>query len=374
MEGKIITAGQGAGEEESMPEWPLERRARQNRATQRAPFVVVISDGTLNEESSQPTFDVLVEAILKAYDVRSGPESALSHLRELVRSLVGQDAGEASAESFDTRLVQACIEALRRVPTADTWEFLWSLAWHSASLKHGIRSAVVAAAAGDPSFKSSFLSIASDVVKNAANNPGRRAIPRERAHAKRLREDWREKPTLTRLWWSHFERDASVLFRDDDGVLSIVADLDLIAFVELLSLFDNPYPVVAALDAARARWSFSRWQALVSVAPVAFDDDGRWNGSAIPPPPFVPRPGSDPSTSSPTLPYHPGRSTERDCGGDWWISPRDGKCCRSSPRRRPVCQTMGDLADAPGNDKSLERAVAVPNRCAVTRLYRYRAD
>jgi hypothetical protein len=75
----------------------------------------------------------------------------------------------------------------------------------------------------------------------------------------------------------------SVRFQADDGVLGIVADLDPNAFIQLLSTFDNPYPLPSALQAARAEWSFSHWKTLLLIAPAAFNDDGSWNGSAIVP-------------------------------------------------------------------------------------------
>ena len=160
---------------------------------------------------------------------------------------------------------------------------LWSLAWHSAPLEHGLPLAVVAAAVADPAFQLQFVSLATGVVKNAVADPGRRAIPRERSQAKQLRDDWRTNSNLTKLWWGHMEQSFFPFFGDDDGVLGIVAALDLAAFTELLGLFDSPYPIAGALWAASVNRSFSRWQALVSLAPDAFNDERRWNGSSIVP-------------------------------------------------------------------------------------------
>ena len=187
-----------------------------------------------------------------------------------------------SRRAGDTPLILACVEALRQVPTASMWEYLWSLAWHSALLEHGLPDAVVAAASVDASFKAQFLAIASEIVKVVACTPGRRAISRDRSRAQQLRDDWKENPSLSSLWWGHMERDPFIFGRDDDRVLGIVADLDINVFVRLLEAFDNPYPVAAALTASRA-WSFNRWQTLLSIAPVAFDPEGSWNGSTIVP-------------------------------------------------------------------------------------------
>jgi hypothetical protein len=98
--------------------------------------------------------------------------------------------------------------------------------------------------------------------------------------ARHLREDWKENPGLSRLWWGHLERGATFLHRDDNGIFGIMASLDARAFAGLCRLLDNPYAVLAALNASGARWRFDRWQELTAIAPPAFGPDGSWNGSA----------------------------------------------------------------------------------------------
>jgi hypothetical protein len=97
-----------------------------------------------------------------------------------------------------------------------------------------------------------------------------------------LRDAWKANPSLYEIW-SGLRRAGSAFFRDDDGVLRIVGELDPAAFLELLTIFDNPYPVMAALQMDRAAWSFERWQKLFALAPAAFTDDGKWNRSTIAP-------------------------------------------------------------------------------------------
>lgn len=266
-----------------MLEWPSERRLRTSQSVRRTADTDNVLAGALSVENFGPGLRTVTEAILEAQNERSEPKGTVAVLIELANAAVRAGDGEHLGAQEDALLILACVEALKQVPTASMWEYLWSLAWHSASLEHGLPQAVVAAASVDASFKSQFLSVASDVVKNASSAPGRRAISRDRSRAQQLRDGWKKSPSLSSLWWGHIEHDPFIFGRDDDRVLGMVADLDLDAFFRMLESFDNPYPIAAALNGARARWSFSRWQALLSGAPVAFDDERRWNGSPIVP-------------------------------------------------------------------------------------------
>jgi hypothetical protein len=277
------TANEVVDEEEIVLEWPSKRRSRINQTVRRTAGADGISIGVLSERNFGPGFRIVTNAILRAYESRADPKATMLELIELAKSAVSSADGEHFDAPEDAPLISACVEALRQVPTATMWEYLWSLARHSASLEHGVPRAVVAVASADASFKAQFLGIASEVVKNAVINPGRRATSSERNRAQQLREEWKKKPSLSSLWWGLIERNPFLFGRDDDGVLAMVADLDIDLFVRLLEAFDNPYPIAAALDDARVRWSFNRWQDLLSVAPVAFDDERRWNGSPIVP-------------------------------------------------------------------------------------------
>jgi len=160
------------------------------------------------------------------------------------------------------------------------WEYLWSLAWHSAPLEAFLPQAVIAAAT-EAAFREQFFAVARSVAKKAAQNPGCRAIQREKEVGGNLREHWQKHPQLSALWRGNFEHSFHAVGRDDDHVLPIVAEIDVAEFVRLLALYDYPDPVAHALMWCGASWRFERWKAVASVAPAAFGEQAKWNGSLI---------------------------------------------------------------------------------------------
>ncbi len=224
------------------------------------------------------SFASLVQAMVNGFNAKADPQAKLIELS------AGIDQPEAFGhyDEFMRQIVLALagVAALRETPARGMWEYLWSLAWHSAALENFLPQAVIAAAA-EVEFRDEFFAVARSVVENASQNPGRRAIQREKDVGKNLREHWRKHPHLSALWHGKFQHGFHAVGRDDDHVLSIVAEIDVVEFVRLLALYDYPDPVAHALMWCGASWRFERWRAVASVAPAAFGEQAKWNGSLI---------------------------------------------------------------------------------------------
>ena len=262
-----------------MLEWPIKRQLHQDPSTEAAPLDVFLQTFRSSTALQGSKFQALVEAVTEALRLRSDPQDTIAHLSDWPNLFASEE--EESIDPEGVVLAFACVKVLRTNPNAATWSYFWSLAWHSSILMDSLPMVVTTIAKEDLSFRSEFLEVAAAVVKEAAKNPGRRAIPRERELFPQLQVDWNENSSLLKIWWGLLE-GRSLQFRDDDGILRIVADIDLKAFMNLLSAFnDFPYPISAALEAAQANWSFSRWQDLFSLAPIAFDENKNWNGSMV---------------------------------------------------------------------------------------------
>lgn len=261
-----------------MAEWPQESRNRQNNSAFVTQRLSDIPAPLIDELQSSPAFGILVEAVLEAFNQKADPKTAIERLSADV------DQPDAFGE-YDETVRQAVlglagVAVLRHVATPEMWEYLWSLAWHSAPLEQFLPEAVTAAAA-DVEFRNQFFAIARAVVQTAAQHPGRRAIEREREIGANARQHWRKHRQLLSLWQGRFDRTSHSIGRDDDHVLSIVAEIDAAAFVSLLSVYDYPDPVAHALIWSGAMWRFERWREFATAAPAAFDEQGQWNGSVI---------------------------------------------------------------------------------------------
>ncbi|MCU9952596.1 hypothetical protein OEJ37_04370 [Burkholderia sp. BKH01] len=263
--------------EVAMVEWPQERQRRLGSMVQVSQRLADIPNDLVREIRTTSEFDELVQAAIDAFSRRQDPEVALGNLSTRIdRSEAFGGYDEIVRHAI---LAMAGVEALRSIPSREMWEYLWSLAWHSSALERYLPEAVIAAC--DDGFRDQFFEIAKRVVAEAIENPGRRAIERERSVGASRREHWRDRPQLSALWGGRFEHSFHAVGRDDDHVLLIVAEIDVAKFVHLLALYDYPDPVAHALVWCGAQWRFERWRAVTLAAPEAFDDRAGWNQSLI---------------------------------------------------------------------------------------------
>lgn len=263
----------------AMVEWPQQRRHRlNNRVVVPQQRLEDIPPELLREVEGTRSFAVLANALHDAFNRKANPQMTIAELSETI----GQPDAFGDYDDIVRQVIPALvsISALSKTPTSEMWEYLWSLAGHSAALQTFLPQAIIAAAA-DARFRHQFLEIAYSVVTSAAKNPGRRALQREKKVGATLRDHWQTHRYLSALWRGHFEHSFDAVDLDDANVLSIVVQLDVIEFVRLLALYDYPDPVAHALFWCGTQSRFDRWRAAALAAPVAFGERGEWNGSLI---------------------------------------------------------------------------------------------
>lgn len=261
-----------------MVEWPQERRQQLGNQVGVPQRLGDIPADLLSEVEAAGSFAALVQALLDAFNEKADPQAKLTKLSaDITRSDAFGDYDETVRQ---VALALACVAALRDTPTGEMWEYLWSLAWHSTPLGTFLPQAVIAAAT-DAAFREQFFVVARSVVHDAIKNPGRRAIKRDKGVGSHLKDKWLKNPRLSDLWRGNFDHSNHAVGRDDDAVLSIVAEIDATEFVRLLERYDYPHPVAHALMWCGASWRFERWKTVVLAAPVAFDVQAKWNGSLI---------------------------------------------------------------------------------------------
>lgn len=264
--------------EAAMVEWPEERQNRLNKIVRAERRLEDIPPDFLRKIEGTSAFAELVQAMLDGFLQKTAPTEKHSELS----ASIDQPNAFGDYEEIVRQFVLALgsVASLRQMPTREMWEYLWALAGHSTSLDTFLPQAVVVAAAED-NFRRQFFAIARDVVKEAAQNPGRRAIKSEKEVGAALRENWKKNPCLSDLWRGRFERSSYAIGRDDDHVLSIVAEIDAAEFVQLLAFYNYPDPVAHALMWCSPSWQFRHWKTVALIAPTAFGEDATWNGSLI---------------------------------------------------------------------------------------------
>jgi hypothetical protein len=260
-----------------MAEWPQERRHRASKPAMVSPRLADIPDGVLREAIATGAFLSLSQAVIDGFNAGAEPKVQRP---ELSARLQSEDFVTYGESVRDALLALACADAFRQAPSREMWEFLWSLTWDSSSLPTLLEQAMISASA-DTAFRNSFFATAHHVVRHALENPGCRAIAKKNDSGANQREHWRKHPQLSALWRNNFSQSFDPFGRDDDHVLSIVVQIDTVEFIRLLEVFDYPDPVANALTWCGARWKFEYWEAMVTAAPKAFDEEGCWNGSLI---------------------------------------------------------------------------------------------
>lgn len=261
-----------------MVEWPQERRRWLNNPIRAPQLLADIPVDLIHEVEATSAFTALAQMLIDALTEKVDPQEKLAELS------AGIDRPDAFSDYDETVrevvLALAGVAAFRKTPTREMWEYLRSLAWYSSPLETFLPQAVIAAAR-EAAFRDSFFAVARSVVKEAAQNPGRRAPQGEKEIGANLREHWRKHPQLSALWRGNFGHSLLAVGRDDDHVLSIVAEIDAAEFVRLLTLYDYPEPVAHALMWCGASRRFECWRAVALLAPRAFEERAEWNGSLI---------------------------------------------------------------------------------------------
>lgn len=261
-----------------MIEWPEERRHRLATPVRMSHLLVDIPADLRREVEASGPFTALVGSIVDAFNM--GVDSGVQVLDLSRRIQESDEFGKFDGIVREVAPALASVAAFRSVPTREMWEYLWSLAWHSALLEIFLPQAVVVAAT-DATFRDQFIAVALSVVKAAAQNPGRHAMHREKQIGPTRREQWQKHPQLSLLWRGNFGHSFHAVSRDDDHVLSIVAEIDAAELVRLLAHYDYPDPVIHALIQCGVPSHFERWRAVASAAPAAFGERRQWNGSLV---------------------------------------------------------------------------------------------
>jgi hypothetical protein len=272
----MVTTMQNEGA--TLIEWPQQRRNRQSQPVRVSHRLTDIPNTLLCDVEESNSFAAVVQSLVDAFNEKADPKTKLTELSVAIDN--PDTFGDYDETVRQVVLALAGVSALRKMPTREMWEYLWSLAWHSGSLASFLPQAVVVAAK-EEKFREQFLAVAHSVITEAVQNPGRRSIQRDKDVGKNRREHWQKHPQLLALWRGNFDHSSLAVGPDDDQILLTVAAIDIAEFVKLLALYDYPDPVAHALMWCGTPWSFERWRAVASIAPLAFGENAIWNGSLI---------------------------------------------------------------------------------------------
>ncbi|HEX7935779.1 MAG TPA: hypothetical protein VF573_22305 [Paraburkholderia sp.] len=261
--------------------WPMERLERQRVADSDEDVLGLLRDvyGSFPARGSE-VFESVVGQIIGAHAQDVDAQALLDRLARNLESVSDGTERGISSYAEHALLAFACVEALRRDASMNSWRVVVKLSCHSYSLEHVFPDVCIVAAQGEEEFKLRVVKLLDDVLLGASNSVPITSSSGRREQFQALRESWTANPALSNIWWG-LRGSEPLRYTDSTAAFRVLSALDINVFLNALGRFDEPYTVDSALTAAGAAFKFSMWCALVQHAPSAFDERRAWNKSMV---------------------------------------------------------------------------------------------
>jgi hypothetical protein len=187
-----------------------------------------------------------------------------------------------------TNLLMAlvCAAALSQAPSLETWKKVRSLKSNSWQLEHWLANAMEAYVTKNTDTRKAYIALATVVLK--ALDSGTLVSQSDRTNQERIQawDSWKEcQNKLDEIWWG-LRWWNEMNYEEEFPLFHLLSELDTVEFIKTISESGNPYLVHSVLIAAGVSGfcpRFSKWEKLAIAAPLAFEQDGTWNGSVLTP-------------------------------------------------------------------------------------------
>ncbi len=261
-------------------QWPSERHAEKREVSADPSFKT--AQDFLNLLNGFPhdqckAFDDVVSWIVE----RDGD---LSELEQRTAQFANEFA-PAIPDSHPLLMTLACAAALARTPSLQTWTKVNSFKYNSWQLAHWLGEAMMAYAEVHLSACNAYARIAKEVfaaLENFSLLSKSDRTNEERASAWGYWNGHQDK--LEEIWFGLRGWPGFMNYEEDLPLFQVFYKLNPDEFFRTISRSANPYLVsallfVAGIGAFSPR--FTEWKRMITAAPTAFEDGGKWNGSVL---------------------------------------------------------------------------------------------
>lgn len=264
-------------------QWPSERRAEERQMTADTSFKTA--------QDFLALLNAFPNGLPRAFDdvviwiVEQGGD--LSELERRIALVVDAANLHAYPDSQLLLMTFACAAALAHAPSLQTWGRVNAFKYNSWQLAHWLGEAMTAYAKVNSQACHNYVALAREAFagldKLSLKSKSDR-INEERSGACASWNKRRDK--LDEIWWGLRGWHGFMNYEGELPLFQVFYELSPDEFIRTLSRSSNPYLVgdllfVAGIGAFSPR--FLAWKQMVAVAPVAFEDDGKWNGSVLMP-------------------------------------------------------------------------------------------
>jgi len=210
----------------------------------------------------------------------------LLQLEEEVTNVIGKNNSSYLIEDKYLFTTWICAEALYLAPTLNTWKKIKSFLYHSSVIEHDLPSVMRSLAESKAEILKAYMLLAKEAFSALDND----TLKSNSSHSNEERSNYllhweNNNNKLEELWWGlrHWNE---MNYWDEYSLLHFFSELEPNELMTTLSQSKNPYllqSLFVMIDAGGNFSQFHMWGKCIAAAPVAFEDDGSWNGSVIAP-------------------------------------------------------------------------------------------
>lgn len=263
-------------------QWPSERKA-----ANQPPF----ANDTFKKEADFRLFlDVFPEGLPTAFGEsvdwvvqESGDVAALEQRIAVVCNQVNL---HTLPDSSYLLMTLVCAAALSQDPSLETWKKVRTFKSHSWQLEHWLANAMVAYATKHTDARKAYITLATIIFKALDNCTLASQWDRTNQQRSQARDSWMEcQNKLDEIWWGLRGWDF-MNYQEEHPLFYLLSEFAPDEFIKTISESGNPYLVHSILIEAGVGGfcpRFSQWGKLAIAAPLAFEQDGTWNGSVLVP-------------------------------------------------------------------------------------------
>ncbi|MDP1869992.1 MAG: hypothetical protein Q8K61_00035 [Gallionella sp.] len=262
-------------------QWPSERHAEERQVIADTSFKTAQDFlALLNTfpKGLPRTFDDVVTWIVEQ-------DGDLAELEQRIAPIVDTANLQDYPDSQALLMTLACAAVLASVPLLQTWGRVNAFKYNSWQLAHWLGEAMTAYAEVNSVAGHAYVALAKEAfagLDNFSLQSKSDRINEERTGAWVYWNERRDK--LEEIWWDLRGWHGFMNYEEELSLFQVFYELKPDEFIRTLSGSSNPYLVgallfVAGIGAFSPR--FSEWKQMLAAAPVAFEDDGKWNGSVL---------------------------------------------------------------------------------------------
>lgn len=261
-------------------QWPSERQADKSK--------IYVDTSFKTAQDFLHLFNLFSPIQLKEFDdvvnwigLQGGD---LSELKQRTAQLA-HELFQSDSDSHPLLMTLACAAALAHTPSLQTWCNYNAFRYNSSQLGHWLSEAMLGYAEVHPQACTAYVELAKKVLAGLKSHSIQSTSDYTNNARAKLWANWSAcQNKLEEIWRDLQEGHSFMNYEEELPLFYVLYKFDYDEFIETISRSDNPHLVsgllfVAGIGAFSPR--FSEWKRIISAAPVAFYEDGKWNGSVL---------------------------------------------------------------------------------------------